>query len=86
MIIPFFLYCSDFRSPSVGMHKLTGFNRDFSKFKAMTEPTQQNNYLAEHAELLISSYHRVTGNELMNKELIGTKKYKALYDAPCAIV
>ncbi|MEJ2043233.1 MAG: MEKHLA domain-containing protein [Reinekea sp.] len=46
----------------------------------MSKPDPENNYLAEHAELLISSYHRLTGKDLVNNELTGIKKYKALYE------
>jgi hypothetical protein len=52
----------------------------------MNEPGQKNDYLGEHAELLISSYHRLTGKYLVKKGLSGTEKYRALYDAPYAIV
>lgn len=52
----------------------------------MNEPGRKNDYLGEHAELLISSYHRLTGKDLVNKGLQGTEKYKALYDAPYAVV
>jgi hypothetical protein len=52
----------------------------------MNEPGQKNDYLAEHAELLISSYHRLTGKDLVKKGLADTEKYRALYDAPYAVV
>ena len=52
----------------------------------MNEPGQKNDYLAEHAELLISSYHRLTGKDLVKKGLPDTEKYRALYDAPYAVV
>jgi hypothetical protein len=52
----------------------------------MNEPGQKNDYLAEHAKLLISSYHRLTGKDLVNKGLPGTEKYRALYEAPYAVV
>jgi hypothetical protein len=52
----------------------------------MNEPEQKNDYLGEHAELLISSYHRLTGKDLVKRGLVGTEKYRALYDAPYAVV
>ena len=52
----------------------------------MKQPDFENCYLGEHAELLIESYHRMTGNELVEQELIGMEKYRALYDAPYGVV
>lgn len=53
---------------------------------AMNEPTPENNYLADHAELLISSYQRVVGKALVEHGLTGTEKYRALYEAPYGVV
>jgi hypothetical protein len=52
----------------------------------MNEPTFANSYLGEHAELLISSYHQLTGKDLVEKELTDLKKYRALYEAPYGVV
>ncbi len=52
----------------------------------MNEPGQKNDYLAEHAALLISSYHRLTGKDLVKRGQPATEKYRALYDAPYAVV
>ena len=54
--------------------------------RAMIEPSPENCYLGEHAELLISSYHRLTGKDLVEKGLVGADKYRALYDAPYGVV
>ncbi len=52
----------------------------------MNEPGPDNAYLAEHAELLISNYRRLTGKDLVEKGLAGVEKYRALYDAPYGVV
>jgi hypothetical protein len=52
----------------------------------MNEPNFENSYLCKHAELLISSYRRLTGKDLVEKELTGVEKYRALYDAPFGVV
>lgn len=52
----------------------------------MNGPGHKNDYFGEHAELLISSYYRLTGKDLVKKGLLGTEKYRALYDAPYAVV
>lgn len=54
--------------------------------QAMKEPGPENGYLCEHAELLISSYRRLTGKELVEKRLAGVDKYRALYNAPYGVV
>jgi hypothetical protein len=52
----------------------------------MNEPKPENRFLGKHAELLISSYCRLTGNDLVGKELTGIEKYRALYEAPYGVV
>jgi hypothetical protein len=52
----------------------------------MYEPNSGNSYLGIHAELLISSYRRLTGKDLVEKGLTGVEKYRALYDAPYGVV
>jgi hypothetical protein len=37
--------------------------------RAMNEPNSENSYLGKHAELLISSYRRLTGKDLVKKQL-----------------
>lgn len=52
----------------------------------MNEPGPENCYLCEHAELLINSYHRLTGKELVEQGVTGADRYRALYEAPYALV
>ena len=52
----------------------------------MNEPNLDNGYLALHAELLISSYRRLTGKDLVENGLAGIEKYQTLYDAPFGVV
>jgi len=49
----------------------------------MEKPSLENAYLAAHANLLISSYHRITGNELVVAEVAGPEK---LYHANFCVV
>lgn len=42
-------------------------------------------YSAEQAELLISSFHRVTGKHLISPKLTGEAAYQALFEAPFAL-
>lgn len=51
-----------------------------------TEPSPKNAYLSEHAELLISSYRRFTGRELVAKTGSPRERYRALYEAPYGVV
>ena len=50
------------------------------------EPGPDNGYLGEHAELLISSYHRWTGKDLVTQEQSGEDIYRALFEAPYGVV
>lgn len=50
------------------------------------EPGSENCFQAEHAELLISSYHRLTGKVLVQQEQPAEGIYRALFEAPYAVV
>jgi hypothetical protein len=52
----------------------------------MTEPGPENDYLCGHAELLISSYRRITGKDLVEGEGSGAEMARALYEAPYGVV
>lgn len=52
----------------------------------MIEPGPENAYLYEHAELLISSYLRVTGRELVVQKGSREEMARALYEAPYGVV
>lgn len=54
-----------------------------SRFK---KPCPQNGYLSAHAELLISSYQHWTGKLLLQQDLSGVEKYRALFLAPFGVV
>lgn len=52
----------------------------------MVEPSPQNDYLGRHAELLISSYRRLTGKDLVESKLQSVERYRALYHAPYGLL
>lgn len=52
----------------------------------INKPSPENCYLCKHAELLISSYHRWTGKDLVKQEQPDNDIYRALYRAPYCIV
>ncbi|HEX7027159.1 MAG TPA: MEKHLA domain-containing protein [Gammaproteobacteria bacterium] len=52
----------------------------------MTEPGPENDYLGEHAELLISSYRRIVGRELVAEKGSREKMARVLYEAPYGVV
>ncbi|OMH34046.1 MEKHLA domain-containing protein [Motiliproteus sp. MSK22-1] len=49
-------------------------------------PCPANTYLAEHAQLIISSYHRLTGKDLVEPGMSGEEAYRSLFEAPYALV
>lgn len=51
-----------------------------------TEPGPGNAYYREHAELLIGSYRRITGKELVEGKGSREEMARALYAAPCGVV
>lgn len=52
----------------------------------MNEPGPDNQYLAEHAALLITSYQQLTGKELVKSVPIGQNLARALFEAPYGVV
>lgn len=52
----------------------------------INEPALDNCYLSEHAELLISSYQRYTGKDLVNQKQSDEDIYRALFEAPYGVV
>jgi hypothetical protein len=50
------------------------------------EPGALNNFLGEHAELILSSLFRLTGRNLVDPELTDKERYKSLYEAPFCVV
>ena len=54
--------------------------------RRINEPGPDNCYLSQHAELLISSYHRFTGKDLVNQKPSSENIYRALFEAPYGVV
>ena len=52
----------------------------------LAEPTEANDYQAVHAALLLDSYRRLTGRELLAPELPPLLAARALYYAPCVVL
>ena len=52
----------------------------------MNEPARENGFLCEHAELLISSYRRLTGKDLVKPQRLPADAYRVLYEAPYGVV
>src|SRR5688572_20771591 len=53
---------------------------------SLTEPGPENTWRCEHAELLISSYLRVTGKELIERKGTREEMSRALHEAPFGVV
>lgn len=49
--------------------------------KKPSKPSSNNNFNAEQAERLLCSFQRLTGKSLIPDSIIGTERYKALYNA-----
>ena len=52
----------------------------------MNEPGPDNFYLGAHADLLIYSYRRCTGRDLVNQKQSGNETYRDLFEAPYSVV
>ncbi len=50
------------------------------------EPSAANNYLGDHAELILSSLLRMTGRIMVDPELSGMERYRALFEAPFCVL
>lgn len=53
---------------------------------ANTIPCTENSFLAEQAELLLSSFYYMTGQNLIAPELTDENKYRALFEASFCVV
>jgi len=49
-------------------------------------PCVANNYFAEQAELILSSFSRVLGTHLIDSQLGNVQRYQALYEAPFCVL
>ena len=47
----------------------------------LSKPSPSNNFSAEQAERLLSSFQHLTGKSLIPKGITGDERYKALYEA-----
>jgi hypothetical protein len=54
--------------------------------KKISEPNADNDYLREHAELILSSLFRMTGRNLVDPELSDKDRYRSLFEAPFCVV
>jgi hypothetical protein len=52
----------------------------------ISEPSPENAYLGEQAELILSSFLRMTGRHLVDPGLSGEDRYRVLFEAPFCIV
>jgi hypothetical protein len=52
----------------------------------LIEPGPRNAYLCGHAELLIASYRRMTGKELVDRQGSREETARALFEAPYGVV
>lgn len=52
----------------------------------ISEPCPDNDYLGEHAELILSSLFRMTGRNLVDPELSDKDRYRLLFEAPFCVV
>lgn len=50
------------------------------------EPCPENDYLGEHAELILSSLFRMTGRNLVDPRLPAGDRYRSLFEAPFCVV
>lgn len=57
-----------------------------SFMQSISEPSPDNGYLNQHAELLISSYLHWTGKDLVKQEQSEVDTYRNLFNAPYGIV
>ena len=53
---------------------------------SIPQPAADNDYLGEHAELLLGSFHHWTGRHLVDPMLTGRARYRALYRAEFGLV
>lgn len=54
--------------------------------QTFSEPCTENNYLGEHAELILSSLFRLTGRNLIDPELSANDRYRSLFEASFCVV
>lgn len=52
----------------------------------MNEPSTENNFLSNHAELLLSSYYQLTGKKLIDDTDLNINIANALFDADFVVV
>lgn len=52
----------------------------------ISKPSKENDYLGEHAELIMSSLQRLTGRDLIDPKLPKKDRYRLLYEAPFCVL
>lgn len=60
--------------------------RETPYMKEITKPCPENDYLGEHAELILASLFRLTGRNLVDPALADKDRYRSLFEAPSAVV
>ena len=53
---------------------------------SVPSPSAENNYLSQHAELILSSFSRITGKNLIDTELSDDERYRLLFEAKFCVV
>ncbi len=54
--------------------------------RKINEPCPENDFLGEHAELLISSFFRLTGKNLVERGISDKDRYRSLFEAAFGVV
>jgi hypothetical protein len=52
----------------------------------INEPSAANDYLGKHAELILSSFSRLTGKNLVDPTLTDSERYRTLFEAPFCVL
>jgi hypothetical protein len=52
----------------------------------INEPCPENDFLGNHAELILSSLFRLTGRNLVDPGLMDKERYRQLFEAPFCVV
>ena len=75
------------RMPSQPLQwQLHTLSDEFSIMRTLPEPGPENHFLGQHAELLITSFQRLTGKHLIERRASDIDTYRALFEAPFCVV
>ncbi len=64
----------------------SGLQEKHPYMQEINKPCPENDYLGEHAELIVSSLFRMTGRDLVDPTLSHKDRYRSLFEAPFAVV